>query len=165
MEISPHLVGLAVDMVVYSASDREIIKNLSEKLGLKFLYHGGRGNRHIHLQDEKHWTEIQKSDIRTVSDSLNIFLKLSLRGEEIREIDSFESKQNFTYNFITEKYGGIIFILENNYGEKAAEINTGIFEPGNYNLKINLDYLEKGFYKVNIFERGRFTVQKYFVKY
>jgi len=165
MEISPHLVGLAVDLVIYSASDREIIKKLSEKLGLKFLYHGGGGNRHIHLQDERHWSDIQKSDIRLVSDSLNTFLK-SLNGrEEIQEIDSLKQGQNFIYNFITEKFSGIFFNIEDIYGEKAAEINTGLFEPGNYNIRINLDYLEKGFYKVNVFESGKFTVQKYFVKY
>jgi hypothetical protein len=166
MDISPHLVGLAVDLVIYSASDREIIKKLSELLGLKFLYHGGGGNRHIHLQDEMHWSEIQKSDIRLISDSLNVFLKSLSGKEEIQEIDSRKKEgQNFTYNFVTEKHGGIIFNIEDIYGEKAADINTGIFEPGNYAIKINLDYLEKGFYKVNIYEREKFIVQKYFVKY
>jgi len=165
VEASPHLVGLAVDMVMYSGADRELIKKLSEKLGLKYLYHGGGANRHVHLQDEKLWSEIQKTDITIISDSLNSWIKSGSDKKDLREIDTISNVQKFDYNFSTEEYGRILFKVEDTYGEKTANINSGIFEPGEYSIRINFDYLPKGFYKINVYENEIFTSQKYFVKY
>jgi hypothetical protein len=167
VEISPHLLGLAVDMVDYSAPDREIIKKLSEKLGLKFLFHGGRGSRHIHLQDEKLWEKVKDLNISEISDSLNLILKTRLDFKDVEETDSLDTNSNtlFTYNYKSGIYDRLIFRIENLYGEKIAEINSGIYEPGDYKINIRFDFLKKGFYKINIYEGNRFTGQKYYIRY
>ena len=45
VEDSPHMLGLAADLSYYTRSDREIIQRYNKDLGLRFLEHGGRGNR------------------------------------------------------------------------------------------------------------------------
>jgi len=167
VEISPHLLGLAADMVDYSAPDREIIKKLAEKLGLKFLFHGGRGNRHIHLQDEKLWQRFKDMDVPEICDTLNILLREHIDLKDVEEADSLDTHTGsiFSYHFNTENYDRLIFRIENIYGEKVAEINTGIFEPGEYNVNTRFDFLKKGFYKVNIYEGYRFVRQEYYVSY
>jgi hypothetical protein len=69
------------------------------------------------------------------------------------------------YHYKSENYGRISFVIENVIGEKVAEINSGIFEPGEFDMKLRYDFLKKGFYKINIYENGRFCGQIHFVRY
>jgi len=59
VESSPHLLGIAMDLSYFTRWERDEVKKLSASLGIHFLEHGGRGNHHIHLQDEEVWSDIK----------------------------------------------------------------------------------------------------------
>ena len=164
VDASPHILGLAVDLVIYSGADREQIKKLSEILGLKFLYHGRGANRHVHVQDERQWQEMHRFDIVNISDSLNCFLKKFADKKDVYRVDSLSKGLDFACDFPVENFSSITFKVEDIYGEKTAEISSGIFEPGYYSVKLNFDYIKKGFYNINIYEGGKFITRKYYVK-
>jgi len=55
VDISPHMAGIAADMGRYFGPERKLVEAECEKAGIKFMQHGGRGNMHIHLQDNTLW--------------------------------------------------------------------------------------------------------------
>lgn len=148
VESSPHLIGIAMDLSYFTKSDRDIILKYVSNLGIHFLEHGGRGNHHIHLQDEEKWASLFGYDVNNLSDSLNKYVGENynilkpyflIEGNEISDDD-------FKFDFYSDKNEMIKIEIENLLEKKCAHISAGIFEPGTHTIYLHKDFLKKGTY-------------------
>jgi len=164
VDISPHLIGLAADLVFYTKNDIENIERISRELFLKNLVHGSKGNRHQHLQDNRLWLGIQKDEIPLISDKLsksadsyNLHI---IKPDYAFEAEYFPATSKF--NFYFDKSSVLKIIFENLYGVKKAEINAGVFEEGNSTVFLNTNFLKEGFYKMKIYINDYFFREIFF---
>jgi hypothetical protein len=167
-ESSPHLTGIAVDLSSYFSRDmRDKIKATAEKIGLRFLEHGGRGNRHIHLEDENKWLRIKNKDVESISDSLNAKIKSEKTYRKVTE----DGKENsdigemISFSFTCSKPTIYKFIFKNIFDENFAELTSGIFEQGNNSFGLKYDFLKKGFYKVWVYENNKCIRENYLFRF
>lgn len=167
VEDSPHMLGLAADLSYYTRSDRNIIQKYNLSLGIRFLEHGGRGNNHIHLQDETLWCLNNKYNIPAVSDSLNkkIINNYNILKPYTENLFTEKFKDGIEINFKTENLDLIKVEFITPYGFKQAEITTGVFENGNHTFYIRTDFLKKGIYCVRIFKNGMYLEQRSLIKF
>lgn len=167
VEDSPHMLGLAADLSYFTRSDRNIIQNSISGLGVRFLEHGGRGNHHIHLQDETLWMTKKNSNTQAISDSLN--RKLSENSNIMKPYAEYLYAENFTdgieINFTSENHALIKVEFVTPLGYKQAELTAGIFEKGNHKFYIRPDFLKNGIYCVRVFKNGVYLEQKNFIKF
>ena len=164
LDISPHLIGLASDISRYSINDRKFVEDLSPNLSLKFLQHGGRGNMHIHIQDQPGWKKaastnkvIEISDL--IDDKINQNGSVMFELNKIKIFDSLSvsdnrinylSQNNFNFKYNFEKESMLSFEFYDVFGNKQAELTSGVFKPGIRSILINYDFLPKGVTKVLI---------------
>jgi|WetSurMetagenome_2_1015567.scaffolds.fasta_scaffold11522_5 hypothetical protein len=168
VEDSPHMLGLAADLSYFTRSDRDIIQRYNKGLGIRFLEHGGRGNHHIHLQDDIIWYLLKNknTNISDLSDSLNkkIYPNYNILKPYAENLFSENFKDGIEINFNTDNLDLIKVEFSNPLGNKIAEITTGVFEKGNHTFYIRPDFLEKGLYCVRVFKNGMYLYQKSFIK-
>jgi hypothetical protein len=167
-EISPHLTGLAVDLGSFFSRDmRDKIRSISEQLGIKFLEHGRRGNRHIHLQDERKWSRIKGKNIYDISNDImnRIFATKNSRKIFSDLSDTAIRTTDIKIELNPKRSSIYKFRIENILDIKSAEITTGLYPEGYYKIGLAFDYLKKGFYKIWIFENDKCIGEKYFFKY
>lgn len=167
VEDSPHMLGLAADLSYYTRYDRNIVQNYIRGLGIRYLEHGGRGNHHIHLQDETLWLLNKNSGISNLSDSLN--KRLSQNFDIMKPYTETLFAEKFTdgieINFETENRDLIKVELIIPLGFKQAELTAGIFENGEHKFYIRPDFLKKGIYCVRVFRNGMYLYQKCYIRY
>ena len=153
IESSPHLIGLAMDLAYTPPEDKKKILSLIDDVGIYYLEHGGRGNRHVHLQDNNIWN-IETSHIaNALSDDL---LRKAMDNNSVMKslpvINRGSSDhKNITYSFKNDKPAMLKIYFEDLYGNEKAFIETGIFEPGTHNVFIDDCILSKGNYKIKYF--------------
>lgn len=167
VEDSPHLLGLAADLSYYTRNDGNIIQKYCQPLFIRYLEHGGRGNHHIHLQDETLWMLNKNSGIQTISDSLN--KKLSVNFDIMKPYAENLFAEKFTdgieINFNTDNLDLIKVEFITPLGFKQAELTAGIFEKGEHKFYIRTDFLKKGIYCIRIFKNGMYLNQKGLIKF
>lgn len=166
VEDSPHMLGLAADLSYYTRFDRNIIQKYYPALGIRFLEHGGRGNNHIHLQDETLWYLNKNSGISYLSDSLN--KKLSQNINILKPYAGNMYAENFSdgleINFETDNLDFIKVEFIDPVGFKTAELTAGIFEKGENSFFVRTDFLKKGVYCARVFKNGVYLYQKNLIK-
>jgi hypothetical protein len=145
---SPHMAGLASDMGRYFGAERKIVEAECEKLGIKFLQHGGRGNVHIHLQDNTLWQKKELVDnLVEISDEMH--REVEKRNNIIIGYEKTESRKLFTENYF-KKYGKSIhgFDGENMYNFNFYMYKPVVLKSEIYNtMGINIATLYSGVYK------------------
>ena len=113
VESSPHLLGIAADLSYFTRYDREQILRYNVSLSVHFLEHGGKGNHHIHLQDEDVWNMIKEKNVYDISDSLN--KKIARNYNMLKPYAGSYYQYNFipdvSFNFISEKLDFIIPVI------------------------------------------------------
>lgn len=167
VEDSPHLLGFAADLSYYSRYDRGIIQKYCFPLGIRYIEHGGRGNNHIHLQDETLWLMKRNYSISEISDSLNKKLTESqnILKPYAENLYPKKYKEGIEIKFNTEYLDIIKIEFITPTGFCQAEITTGVFESGNHTLYLNTDFLRVGIYCVRVFKNGMYLYQKNFIKF
>lgn len=158
VESSPHMYGLAADMVYYSAADRNWIQSKTSALDLRFLEHGGRGNRHIHLQDNEIWKHVKpvfdSLDCKVLNDSLcNKVIPTEKMVPSSAGYPSYDYKK---YSFDVPVEGLLKLVFLDKFGNAAGEIRMGVFEPGRHEVYYNYDFLKEGAYTLRIFYNYEF---------
>lgn len=161
VEDSPHMLGLAADLSYYTRIDREIIQRHIKDLGIRYLEHGGRGNRHIHLQDDINWL-MNKSNTQKISDSLNrkILPNYNILKPYAEKLYPEDFRDGVEFNFSTDKTDLIKIEFENTFGQKLAVVTAGVFEKGNHTIFIRTGFLKKGLYCTRVFKSGMYAFQK-----
>ncbi|MFA5403699.1 MAG: hypothetical protein WC358_02075 [Ignavibacteria bacterium] len=167
VEDSPHMLGIAADLSYYTRYDRSIIQKYNQGLGIRFLEHGGRGNNHIHLQDDILWLLNKNISISNISDSLNN--KISTNYNILKPYAENLYAEKFTdgieINFNTENLDLIKVEFVTPFEKKQAEITAGVFEKGNHKFYIRTDFLRKGIYCIRVFKNGMYLEQKNLIKF
>lgn len=165
---SPHMAGLASDMGRYFSAERKIVETECEKLGVKFLQHGGRGNVHIHLQDNTLWHKKELVD-NLVEISNEMHKEVEKKTNMIISYEKTESGKYFSENYF-KKYGksargldaGNIYrfnfyvykpvVLKSEiYNEIGINIGTlysGVFKNQKNTFLLDLKFLPQGVYKI-----------------
>lgn len=168
---SPHMAGIASDMGRYYGPERKIIESESSKLGLRFMQHGGRGNVHIHLQDNSIWHHKELTDnLIEISDEMNRKVEkrdnmitgyektdswkiyrdnfLKKTGNSLRH---FENGNTYRLNFNSSKpvilKSEIYTVLEN----KIATVYSGIYRNDKNCFLLDMKFLPPGIYKIKNF--------------
>lgn len=167
VEDSPHLMGLAADLSYFTRSDREIIQRYNKGLGIRFLEHGGRGNHHIHLQDDILWLLHKNDNISGLSDSLNrrIAPNYNILKPYAENLCAEKFKDGLEINFSTDNLDLIKIEFVTPFGKKAAELTAGVFEKGSHAIFIRTDFLPNGIYCARIFKNGMYLYQKNLIKF
>ena len=168
--VSPHIIGLAADLSYYSGAGREIIFKYCQPLNIRYLEHGGKYNRHIHLQDNEVWEPIKKANeevLLSASNELNQKLSNNNHIVKTSAIEFIQDKQcfGFNYAFFSDGLSLLKMKIENNIGEERAMIIAGVFETGNHNVSVRYDFLKKGVYKFKFFLNNFFVEEKCIVRY
>jgi hypothetical protein len=158
IESSPHMLGLAMDLSYFTGQERDIVMRCTAQLGIHFLEHGGRGNHHIHLQDEWEWTGIKDYNTDELSGTLNrnVNQNYNILKPYFLETECVQSENDIILNFVSDKYEIIKIEIENSLGQKKAKITAGIFEPGKHAIAIRKDFLKKGAYIFKYFRNNLF---------
>lgn len=166
VEDSPHMLGLAADLSYYTRFDRSIIQKYNPALGIRFLEHGGKGNNHIHLQDETLWYLNKNSGISNLSDSLNKKLSANINVLKPYADNLYAAKftDGLEINFDTDNLALIKIEFITPLGFKQAEVTAGVFESGNHKIFIRPDFLKKGIYCIRVFKNGIYLEQKSFIQ-
>jgi len=167
VEDSPHMLGLAADLSYYTRFDRGIIQKYYLPLGIRYLEHGGRGNNHIHLQDDILWLLNKDSNISNLSDSLNkkISANYNILKPYAENLYAEKFRDGIEINFNTDNLDLIKVEFITPYRFKQAEVTAGIFENGNHTFYIRPDFLKKGIYCVRVFKNGMYLYQRSFIKF
>lgn len=167
VEDSPHLLGLAADLSYFTGNDRNIIQKYNKGLGIRFIEHGGRGNHHIHLQDDILWLLKKDYAVSALSDSLNrkVSLNFNILKPYAEELYTEKFKDGIEINFNSDNLDLIKIEFLTPLERNAAEVTAGVFEKGNHTLYIRPDFLKKGLYCVRVFKNGMYLYQKYLIKY
>ena len=154
VESSPHMYGLAADMVYYSAADREKVTGISKILDIRFLEHGRGANRHIHLQDNEIWKFVKDDFNPRFCDNLNsaivrdgMAVNRDVRSAGVRGA----SPEYKNFNFSNYEIGVLKIVFEDKFGRKAAEIRAGVFEPGFHSVDFAYDFLKTGVYSIRYY--------------
>ncbi len=153
IESSPHLIGLAMDLAYTPPEDKKKILSLIEDVGIYYLEHGGRGNRHVHLQDNNIWNLETSKVANALSDDL---LEKAIGDNSIMRSVPIEEKSSscgtkIFFSFKNEKPGMVKVYFYDNLGNEKAFIETGIFETGTHSMFIDDSILRKGNYRVMYF--------------
>ena len=158
VESSPHLLGIAMDLSNFTRWERDEVKKLSASLGIHFLEHGGRGNHHIHLQDEEVWSDIKDFEANRLSDTLNKYIKINntILKPYFVKTGNEKSGDDIKFYFYSDRNEIIKIEIENLFGQKRASISAGVFEPGNHTMFIHKDFLKKGTYIIKYFRNNIF---------
>lgn len=165
---SPHMAGIASDMGRYFGPERKIIESESEKLGLRFMQHGGRGNVHIHLQDNSFWyskelvnnlvevsDEIhkkveEKNNIITgyeKTDSWKIYKEKYFKKSGI-SLRHFEKGNTYKLNFKLSKPVVLKSEIYNVLGNKISTVYSGVYRNEENIYLLDLKFLPPGVYKI-----------------
>lgn len=154
VESSPHMYGLAADMVYYSGSDRSLIQSKVEALDVRFLEHGSRGNLHIHLQDNEIWKNVKPvfdtTDCKMLNDSLCNKVIPTERMDPVSGNTGSYINYN-KYSFTAPGEGVLKMIFLDKFGNTAAEIRTGVFEAGSHEVFYNYGFLKNGAYTMRVY--------------
>ena len=153
VESSPHMYGLAADMVYYSSSDRAAIMSKVSQLDIRFLEHG-RGNLHIHLQDNEIWKHVKPkfdtTDCRILNDSLyNKVIPAERHSPVTRSLLPKREFKKYSFKSYTEGILKLVFL--DKFGNTAAELKAGVFEPGSHEVFYNTDFLKPGAYTLRVY--------------
>lgn len=168
---SPHMAGIASDMGRYYGAERKIIESESENLGLRFMQHGGRGNVHIHLQDNTIWHCKELTD-KLVEISDEMHLKVENKNNVIagyEKTDSwktyidkffkksgislrhFEKANTYRLNFNSSKPVILKSEIYSVLGNKIATVHSGIYRNFKNTFLLDLKFLPPGVYKIKNF--------------
>jgi hypothetical protein len=166
VEDSPHMLGLAADLSYFTRSDRDIIQRYNKGLGIRFLEHGGRGNHHIHLQDDILWLLHKDDNISSLSDSLNrkIYPNYNILKPYTEILFSEKFINGIEINFNTDNLDLIKIEFSTPFGKNVAEITAGVFEKGEHTFYVRPDFLKKGIYCIRVFKNGMYLYQKNLIK-
>jgi hypothetical protein len=167
VEDSPHMMGLAADLSYFTRNEREIIQKYVNGLGLRFLEHGGRGNHHIHLQDDILWLLHKNDNISDLSESLNrkIPPNYNILKPYAGNLYADKFKDGMEINFNSDNLSLIKVEFITPFGKTAAEITAGVFEKGSHTIYIRTDFLPNGIYCARIFKNGMYLYQKSLIKF
>jgi len=166
VEDSPHMLGLAADLSYFTRNDRNVIQKYNQPLGIRFLEHGGRGNNHIHLQDDILWSLNKEPNISNISDSLNkkISVNYNILKPYAENLFAEKFKDGIEINFKTDNLDLIKVEFITPFGFKQAEVTAGVFENGSHTFYIRTDFLKNGIYCVRVFKNGMYLYQKNIIK-
>jgi len=168
---SPHMAGIASDMGRYFGTERKIIESESEKLGLRFMQHGGRGNVHIHLQDNTIWHRKELTDnLVEISDEMHTKIEKNnnmITGYEKTEswkiyrdrilkkcgnsLRHFENGNTYRLNFNSSKPVILKSEIYSGLGNKIATVHSGIYRNDKNTFLMDLNFLPPGVYKIKNF--------------
>jgi hypothetical protein len=167
VEDSPHLMGLAADLSYFTRFDREIIQRYNKQLGIRFLEHGGRGNHHIHLQDDILWLLHKNDNISNLSDSLNrrVIPNYNILKPYAENLYTEKFKDGLEINFSTDNLDLIKIEFITPFGKKTAEVTAGVFEKGSHTIYIRTDFLPNGIYCARVFKNGIYLYQKNLINF
>jgi hypothetical protein len=160
VESSPHMYGLAADLVYYSGSDRSLIQSKTGALDVRFLEHGSRGNLHIHLQDNEIWKHVKPvfdtMDCKVLNDSLsNKSIPTEKRLPVTARNRMYDGYKK--YSFTAPETGILKMVFLDKFGNTAGEIRIGVFEPGKHDVFYNNDFLKEGAYSMRVFYNYNFV--------
>ena len=153
IESSPHLIGLAMDLAYTPPEDKAKILSLKDDVGIYYLEHGGRGNRHVHLQDNDIWNVETSHIANALSDDL---LKKAMDDNSVMRsvpiVEKGEScRKDISFSFKNDKPGMLKIYIKDIFGREKGFIETGIFEPGAHTIFIDDCILRKGNYRISYF--------------
>jgi hypothetical protein len=153
VESSPHMYGLAGDMVRYSVADTKHLLSKVDQLDVRYLEHGSRGNRHIHLQDNEIWKHIKNEFTNTECKALNDSLCNKTLPVDIKKSsEGFVNYTNFSiYSFENKTEGTLRLVFTDYLGRPAGEIRAGVFSPGHHEILYKTDFLKEGAYTLRIY--------------
>ena len=165
---SPHMAGLASDMGRYFSTERKLVEAECEKLGIKFMQHGGRGNVHIHLQDNTLWHKKELVD-NLVEISGEMHKEIEKRNDILIGYEKTENRKLFAENYF-KKYGksirgfdgGNIYkfnfyvykpvVLKseiyNDMGINIVTLYSGVYKNLKNTFLLDLNFLPQGVYKI-----------------
>lgn len=173
---SPHMAGIASDMGRYFGTERKIIEEECEKIGLKFMQHGGRGNIHIHLQDNSLWHNKELvNNLVEISNEMHIKVEKQnniITGYEKTEsrklyienyfkkygkiITSFDGSNIYKFNFYTYKPVVLKSEIYNDMGINVATLYSGVYKNNRNIFLLDLNFLRQGVYKIKHYFCSRF---------
>ena len=167
---SPHIIGLAIDLSYYSGTVRNTILKYHKSLRIRYLEHGNKYNKHIHLQDDEIWTPIKEAGEEIITESSDdLSREISFNNHSIKsngiEYLKKESTGILYFEFFSESQALVKILFESNLGEKQAEILSGVFEHGENTLFVNYDFLKKGVYRVKFYVNNFFVEERIVVRY
>ena len=153
VESSPHMYGLAADMVYYSSGDRSVILSKVGPLDIRFLEHG-RGNLHIHLQDNEIWKhvkpEFDSAECRLLNDSLsNKVIPSEIHTPLTKAFLPPRVFKKYSFNNYTDGILKLVFL--DKFGNTVGELKAGVFEPGSHEVFYNTDFLKPGAYTLRVY--------------
>lgn len=152
-ENSPHMVGLAADLGSYGVSDRNSIRELSEILNLRFLEHGKGANRHIHIQDNSVWRNLDTSEVKILSNAFNVDADIDkfCRAASYKKLNDDGIK--FSQKFIVEGEGLKTLRIEftDALGIISATYYAGVFKNNHNEVFVNTAFFPTGVYKAEVF--------------
>ncbi|MGB9696006.1 MAG: hypothetical protein ACPL2D_01800 [Ignavibacteria bacterium] len=156
--VSPHTIGLAVDLNNLTLVRETQLKSLAGAFGISFLKHGRKYNRHIHLQDNFAWGRVKENNISVICKRIfQNFAEPPISYKSIPHDIVKESESNFSEINLKFETPSILTIdIFRVDGVKSATIKSGIFEPGFHQLQICHDFLPAGIYLGRLFVNGMF---------
>jgi hypothetical protein len=156
--ISPHMIGQAVDFKNLNFAPESQLKSLAATLGISFLKHGRKNNKHMHLQDNISWGRIKGMDVLEISkkimqDYTGNYLSYNTLPQKVTE----QRKFNFSeINFDFEKPGILTIEIFRVDGFKIAIIKSGVYESGSHRVRLYYDFLPSGVYLGKLYINGLF---------
>jgi hypothetical protein len=173
LEISPHQLGLAMDIPPYYLTNAPMIENLCNQLNVRYLVHGSKSNRHLHINDIGMWTNLSPNEVKDISYNISDILPNACCAEMF-PIEKGTTTIHLAGNKILNEYRieaeessmfSLSITIIDIYMNKAAEIYCGAFGPGKINLSLDMSFLDDGNYFI-ISKNGQETVNtSYFSVY
>jgi hypothetical protein len=162
VESSPHMTGMAGDMVYCSSGDKEYLQSVNDMLRVRYLEHGKGGNRHVHIQDNELWKTLDTSSVRFTCEKLSSELNRDkfVRDNPFKEYSRKGSGHGTPFAFYTDKLDVVKIVIEDNLGAVKAEISCGVFEPGLNEIAVNPLFLNPGVYQFKYYINGAYSSQK-----
>lgn len=161
VESSPHMTGMAGDMVYCSSGDKTYLQSVNNMLRVRYLEHGKGGNRHVHIQDNELWKTLDTNNVKFTCEKLSSELNRDkfVRNSPFKEYAA-KNPAGTPFKFYTESLDVIRVIIEDNLGNLKAEISCGVFEPGSHEIHINPLFLTPGIYQFKYYINGAYSSQK-----
>lgn len=154
--VSPHMMGLAIDLNNLTLVQERQLKLLADTLGISFLKHGKKYNRHIHLQDNLTWGRVKRNNISVICKKIFQNFTEILQPYKLHNITEQNNSNFLELNLKFETPAVLTIEISRVDGFKMAVIKSGVFGSGFHQLQLYPNFLPSGIYLGRVFINGMF---------